>query len=316
MIYRKNNKILVPTSGGGLCKTCCPAGCPDYAVVAAMDEVGTFRFGTNCSSTGRFYYNTCRAVTIDGEENVYCCSGSTVRKYDCFSNLIWTKTPASNIYGIAVDADQNVYLAGYRSDSKTVWKLDSDGNTIWSYDTGASSNGIAVDGDGYVYVAGTRSSSLSVWKLDNEGNLVDSYDTGGTTWAVTFNSAGKIYVSGTLASSKSVWQLASDFSLDWSAEASYYSYAIDVDSSGNVYVAGASYHPVHKFNSSGTEQWAYNTGAPCYAIAIDLEGYIWVGGEVDEDNNWEFLWRLDGDGNLDCYCSGQGWGTVGGLHAL
>ena len=178
-------------------------------------------------------------------------------------------TGADYSYGVAVDGDENVYIAGVTSsqgaggDDALIVKYDTSGAIQWQRSLGGSgsdyANAVAVDSSGNVYVAGsTTSQGAGVADV-----LITKYNTSGTIqWQRSLGGAG------------------SDIGR-----------SIAVDSSGNVYVAGQTASQgagsndflITKYNTSGTIQWQRSLGGASndtgQGIAVDSSGYVYVTGQ-------------------------------------
>jgi len=85
-----------------------------------------------------------------------------VRKYDPAGNEIWTHQYEGTYgFGLAVDDNDNLAVAGRRGGNPYVTKIAANGNALWTQDLfgGGSSDdaeGVSVDSAGFVYVAGFR----------------------------------------------------------------------------------------------------------------------------------------------------------------
>ena len=221
-------------------------------------------------------------------------------------------------YDIAVDASDNVFVAGYatnagsKQDYITI-KYDSDGNEEWAtpYNGGGNdidkSYAIGLDASGNAHVtggsyAGPGASNFSyvTVKYDTNGNeqWVDRYASGLEAYAIAVDASGNAHVTGI-----SLWGPDYDFvtikydsngNRQW-VEAYHggiqddYGRAIGLDASGNVYVTGESIgisfdFATVKYDAAGNEQWAsrYNgdRNAQDYpkAIAVDAAGNAYVTG--------------------------------------
>ena len=141
--------------------------------------------------------------------------------------LQWTyDTGGYAAYGIAVNNDGNVYIAGSTASASTpsecavVWKLSSSGQLIWARNLPAETKcepvpgkqqgiaaalGITLDAHGNIYVVGEtwHTEYKTVWKLNSDGELLWSYNTGpyagppAQTTAIALDEDGYIYIVGT-----------------------------------------------------------------------------------------------------------------------
>ncbi len=223
-------------------------------------------------------------------------------KLDPSGNVLWAKNFGGNNalvfgQGIAVDGNENVYLAGYfynanlttpsltkigRYDAFAI-KLDSSGATSWANNFGGSGAyaygyGIAVDGTGNVYLGGEfDSANLTAPALTKIG-YQDAFtikldNSGATTWAKNFGGGG----------------------------ASAVVQSIAVDDTSNVYLGGRfsvfnlttpSMTKIGtmdsfaiKLNSNGSTTWAKNFGgsgayAAAQSIAVDGTGNVYLTGYI------------------------------------
>jgi len=275
--------------------------------VAKLHSSGSLVWKTSIDATSF-------GIAVDGSGNVYVAGfsyytwGSPVNtlpgnahvfvaKLDSSGSLVWNTFMGSYLwddcFGIAVDGNGNVYVAGYSNytwgspvnayagDSDAfVAKLDSSGSLVWNTFMGSFLSdqcyGIAVDGSGNVYVAGYSSNT---W-----GSPVNAF--AGDDWDAF---VAKLDSSGSL-----VWNT-------FMGSAEYYDYGdgIAVDGSGNVYVTGGSLAtwglPVNAFgdgpldafvaklDSSGSLVWNTFMGGRNNdsgdAIAVDGSGNVYVAGD-------------------------------------
>ena len=132
------------------------------------------------------YYDSAHALAVDADGNVYVTGESwgddsvltyAIIKYDASGNLLWTRDyegPGldTDAYGLAVDADGNVYVTGY--DFATI-KYDASGKELWvvRYEGPRINFGVAyalaVDADGNVYVTGESNGDFATVKYDASG---------------------------------------------------------------------------------------------------------------------------------------------------
>jgi hypothetical protein len=280
------------------------------AYVAKLDRSGVLQWST---FLGGGAPDVIGVVAVDSSGNVYVGGlsystwGSPLRAYgggmdDAFAaklnssgvlqwNTFLGGAGTDEGYSIAVDSTGNAYVGGF---STATWgtpvraygggavdsfaaKLNSSGVLQWNTFLGGASgdegHAIAVDGSGNVYVGGYSSA--------NWGTPVRAFSTGFDAYAAKLNSSGVLQWNTFLGSS----------SVDDA-------YSIAVDGSGNVYVSGYSVAtwgtPVRakslsddafaaKLNSSGVLQWntflGGNSDDAGQAIAVDLSGNVYVGGE-------------------------------------
>lgn len=116
-----------------------------------------------------------KAIDTDLWGNIYIGTlNGGVAKYNSSGNLLWQTTSwSTETSSITVDANGNVYAAGYDNQAFLV-KYDANGNQLWFRQwTGTSPNDIAADNVGNLYLGG--SSSLGggwISKYDASGNQI------------------------------------------------------------------------------------------------------------------------------------------------
>jgi hypothetical protein len=242
---------------------------------------GIDAFAAKLNNRGELEWNTfmgssdtdgMRAIAVDQGGNVYLAGfsfaawGKPIKAYaggfeafavklNCSGSLLWSTFMGSRThdyaYGIAVDGEGGVYVAG---ESGTSWgmplkahagnfdafavKLDSRGNLLWNTFMGSFSNdygrSIAVDGEGNVYLAGR---SKAAW-----GKPMGLHSGGYDAFAAKLNKSGALQ-----------WNTFMGLSLV------DYGYGIAVDGSGGVYVVGES-----------ESSW----GGPLRAYSGDYDGFV------------------------------------------
>lgn len=247
-----------------------------------------------------------------GNSDVY------VAKLDPNGNYLWAVRGGGGStdvgYGIAVDAEGNVFVAGYfygtsfyGSDTLVsagyfdlfIAKLDSNGNWLWAKRAGGQrydhAYGVTTDDGGNCYITGyfTGTADFGPFSLSGPAFYGDVYvaklDTDGTwLWAqgsvcaetddgqsVAYDGSGGIYVTGAFEGT---------ISLGSTTLVSY----------GNIdaYVA--------KIDTAGNWIWAVQGGGPfpdyATSVAVDAAGNAYVAGNLTSEDAYFGPYTLHGDG--------------------
>ena len=135
-----------------------------------------------------------RGVAVDSSDNVIAVGDDDyVRKYDSSGNVIGSYNHGADLYAVAVDADDNIFIAGVRSSSLSTRKFNSSLSLQWSKDHGNTVYALAVDYEGNLISGGESSSSLTTLKYQPDGTLSWSVNQGGAVNGVAVDLAGNVY---------------------------------------------------------------------------------------------------------------------------
>ncbi len=160
------------------------------AFLTKYDSTGT-RLWTRQLGTND--YDLAYSVAIDSNNNVYI-TGYTVgnldgntnagdrdaflAKYDSTGSKVWTRqlgsTRDDQVFGVAIDSNNNVYITGYTygsldgsnagSNDAILVKYDSTGSKVWTKQLGSTTTdqalGVAIDSNNNVYITGYTTGSL------------------------------------------------------------------------------------------------------------------------------------------------------------
>lgn len=173
-----------------------------YGFAAKFDPYGNLQWSRIWDETTN---STGRGVAVDSNGYVYVTGEIDIgTSYDCLimklsptdGSLVWSKrigTADRHEYGydIAIDGNDNIYVAGKNASAYSAFllKLDTGGNMIWGeiwkiglHNTWSES--VTVDPSGNVYIAGPvrYTYNASIAKFDENGNLqwAKTWDGGGT----------------------------------------------------------------------------------------------------------------------------------------
>ncbi|MGQ4876898.1 MAG: SBBP repeat-containing protein, partial [Promethearchaeia archaeon] len=269
--------------------------------------------------------NEFMAITIDDNDNIYVVGYSnengaynaTLIKYDTSGNEIWNVSWGGSTndkgYGVAIDANGDIYITGYTtsydvSGNRDLFlvKYNSMGIFQWQSIIGTNNTSeyphysdVAVDNQGFIYITGKNRSSdgIVLVKFNNNGNMI---------WNVTYNAAG----SGTYETP----------------------FGIAIDSNDDIYIVGSENITgsplwdydilILKYNSSGSFQWKrlINKGIDDNGrdISIDSKGFLYITGsflvppqphkihllKYDNSGNqiWEYTWNLNSNNGAEGVC--------------
>ena len=228
-----------------------------------------------------------------------------IAKLDANGNWLWAKkaggTGADWALGIALDANANVYLTGYFSDSATfgsstlvsngisdafIAKMDTNGNWMWAKNAGGISSdygyAIAVDSSANVYVTGCFLGSAdfggtTLQSLGNTDVFISKLNSAGD-WLTTVQGGGVSYD---------------------------YGYSIAVDDQFHVYLTGI----FQGTTGFGTTSLSSVGGYDVFITKLDDSlNWLWakrVGGSVSD---WAYAIAVDSAHNI--YLTGSFVGSI------
>jgi hypothetical protein len=253
------------------------------------------------------------SITLTNTDNTGSTQDIFVVKYDASGNVVWAKS-AGGIntdggYGIAVEANGNVFITGNFSSPSIVFgsttltnsgsydifiaKYNPSGTVLWAKKAGGTGleigNSVTVDASGNSYITGVFGSPSIIFgtttlvNIDNVGNTEDVF-------------IAKFDASGTSLWARSAGGTSNDIGN-----------SIKVDANGNSYISGYFYSPtiifgsttlinikntgntddifIAKYDASGNALWAQKAGGAnyeeVYGMATDANGNSYLTGSFD-----------------------------------
>ena len=272
--------------------------------------------GVAVDSSGNVYvadtHNRCIRKIVTSEEGVVTVSTFAGSGEEGFANGVGTAAKFRFPTSVAVDSDDNLYVAD--AFNNRIRKITSGGDVTTLAGTGDTTQfntpfGVAVDSSGNVYVADTGNSRIQKIITSEEGVVTVSTLAGSRTaaefrfpYAVAVDSSGNVYVADRdnhrirkITSEEGVVTVSTLAGSRTAAEFRFPS-GVTVDSFGDVYVADAGNNRIRKitlrgvistFAGTGTagHQEGANTAAQFntpYGVAVDPSGNVYV---ADSGNN-------------------------------
>lgn len=227
------------------------------AWVAKFNPTGKLLWKRQLGTSGSEYANS---VVVDTTGNIYVSAsidrtligegettrrGALVAKFNPTGKLIWKQQLAPTVEDlsndIAVDANGNIYLSGFkdnflnpsnfRGDDAWVAKYNPSGKLLWQQQLGTSqrdtAEGVIVDTSGNAYISGSTGDAIAG---ANQGSI--------DAWLAKYSPAGKLLWKQQLGSSK-VDQAQS----------------VTVDTFGNAYISGDTDGAIAGANQGSTDAW-------------------------------------------------------------
>jgi len=266
------------------------------------------QWGTSVSEYGG------RAVSFDSNGNIFVVGGTAGSldgnpnrgSTDCFLTKwahssvthLWTKQWGSDgedrCTGLAIDTNDNIYIAGYVKGSmdgnlylgetdSILTKWNNSGEKQWTRQWGTEADeegyAVSVDSQGNLYVCGRTTGSL-------DGNIN--------------NGASDIFVTKWSSSGVKIW------TKQWGTDTNDECDRVTVDKKGNIFVVGNTWGDLEgntalggsdvfltKLDAAGerwwTKQWGTDRNDRVYSVFVDDQGYLVVtgstGGSLDGNVN-------------------------------
>jgi uncharacterized repeat protein (TIGR01451 family) len=196
----------------------------------------------------------------------------------------------SQIIDIAVDADENIYVA----DQKGIQKFNAKGEFVRVVSALYDCTAISVDEYKNIYLA-VRGTQHQIQKLDPKGKLLLKFVSSGAATgqlqsitAMSVDSKGYIYTAESSSHRIQKFDSTGTFIFTVGTQGSannqfYYPTGITTDLNGNIYVSDSNNHRIQKFNSSGVFISSIGSFGSkdgqfhfTYGVCVDLAGNIYV----------------------------------------
>ncbi len=264
----------------------------EFSYSIAVDAAG------NVYSTGYFNSSTATADFDPSTNTAYLTNAGSsdiyVSKLDTNGNFVWAKsiggTSNDAAYALKLDANSNIYIAGYFSSATIdfdpnagavnltsngngdafVCKFDTNGNYVWANSMGGGSidqaNAISLDANGNIYVTGNFAGTVDFDPSLTTNNLV----------AIATAPFTDIFVCKYDNSGSYVW--AKSFaSASTSAATSKYATALCIDNNNNIYITGTFTITVDFDPSANTANLTTTGNADVFICKLNTNGdYVWA----------------------------------------
>ena len=268
----------------------------------------------------------CEAIAVDSFNNIYVAGtvSDSIKedrniflvKFDSSGNEKWNLTwgggDGEMCSGLAVDSNDNVYVAGttfsFGAGEGDIFLVKYNGFGVqqWFGTWGGSNEDycrdLVVDSfddiilGGNTYSFGVGGSDIWLIKLDNSGVEKWNHTWGGTGWEYCYylavDSNSNLYVSGQTSSNKLCLIKFDNSGVEkwnrtWNTSDDYYCSGLAVDSNNDVYVTGDFYNYATgdkntfliRYNTLGMQQWNRTWGGGndyCYGLAINSSNIIHI----------------------------------------
>jgi uncharacterized delta-60 repeat protein len=266
-------------------------------------------------------------------------------------------TGADNtISAFAILSDGKILIAGwfttYNGTARNrIARINTDGTLDTGFDpgtgAGSSMSSMAIQSDGKILIGGNFTSYNGITRnriarINSNGSLDSEFDRGrgadNSINAMAIQSDGKIVIGGNFTTyngtaSIRIARINSDGSLDSGFDpglgADGIIYAIAIQSDGKILIGGSfttyngtTRNRIARINSDGSLDTGFDPGtgadAPIYAIAIQSDGKILIGGNFTSYNGTTRtrIARINSDGSLDTGFDSGGAGVNSSINAI
>lgn len=260
--------------------------------VRGMDIVGGYRYKSKIDFGEPIYLQTNNKLYVAGLYlNWDGTAASDYIAYYDFAAETWNAIEAGTngyVRNVAIDAKGYIYACGEFTQigdtaANRIAYWDGSNWNAMGTGFGGTAYDVLVGNDGKVYAVGNDSTIGGVAKAAYvaywDGTAWQKMATGisGVAYALDKDTAGNIYIAGTQTGYVTKWDGAAFTSL----AAPSVAWAVKVDQRGNVYAGMAGSEYIKMWNGQSWQSLAggVTTGSFVYAIDIDADGVVWLGGD-------------------------------------
>lgn len=272
--------------------------CPSETNAKPFDYLR--QWGSYGSGDGQLHNPLDIAVDSGDKVHVVDYNNSRNQKFDSAGTPLGCYGRFHLHWGIAVDSDDNIYVAEGELFSHRIQKFDSSGSYLGEWGSEGSgdgqfemASGVAVDSAGNVYVADNNNHRIQ--KFDSAGAYLGQWGSRGSgdgqfehPFDVAVDSVGNVYVADAHNHRIQVFDNLGTYLGQWGSHGSgdgqfKAPFKVAVDSGGNIYVADTHNHRIQVFDNLGIYlvQWgSYGSGDGQFdrpmGIAFDSAGNVYV----------------------------------------
>ncbi len=250
-------------------------------------------------------------MVVDSEGNIIITGGSKdsggtqyilIAQLDATGAVVWEVHDDAGVSeDVALDSDDNPYIAYCNSTHVTIEKYDSKGDSDWKKTdmTATSALGVKIDSEDKIYLVGKTDTTTPIISYDTDGKYLNGFTYPKSFVSFDVDDDDNIYGVYSAGSGIGIVKVKSDGNEDWSKnwtleDLGSYGHTpadIGVDGDGNTFVSGyytaqsVSYAFIARFDDKGENDWQN---------AWEYENSYGGNLVVDEDGN-VFMIRLGED---------------------